>query len=391
MSSLFNLINIPFSYVIRFFYSLTNNYMLALLGFAIVVKIVLFPLGIKSQKNMVKQAALRPREMAIRNKYAGRNDQKTQQKCQQEVMELYQSENYNVASGCLPMIIQLLVIMAIYQIVYGPLTYLCSMSADCLNYVKEAVMYLKDTTVALDAIPKFIGNEIQLLSQINESGVSAVLEAMQTIGRAGADQIAEATRILGDLPDLTFFGADLSQTPTVALNVLILIPILNLVSTWGTTKITRKLSYQAPQQQADSSMKIMEYAMPLMIFYMAFRLPAALGLYWIFQNLLGIVQQFILSKMYPYPTFTEEELKAAEKELSGKAKREAPAKASSGEKKEVRSLHHIDDEDYEPAKKNGGAKKSAPTRYDVEDEPEAKPAEETPDSNSGIEKAPLKK
>ena len=113
MQGLFDLINIPFSWVIRFFYGLTDNYMVALLFFAIVVKVVLFPLGIKQQKNMVKQASLRPKEMAIRAKYAGRTDQATQQKMQNEIMSLYQSENYNPAGGCLPMLLQLLVVWAI--------------------------------------------------------------------------------------------------------------------------------------------------------------------------------------------------------------------------------------------------------------------------------------
>ena len=108
MQGLFDLINIPFSWVIRFFYGLTDNYMVALLFFAIVVKLVLFPIGIKTQKNMVKQASLRPKEMAIRAKYAGRTDQATQQKMQEETMELYKRENFNPAGGCLPLLLQLL-------------------------------------------------------------------------------------------------------------------------------------------------------------------------------------------------------------------------------------------------------------------------------------------
>ena len=398
MSKLFDLINIPFSYVIRFFYSLTGNYMLALLGFAVVVKIVLFPLGIKSQKNMVKQAQLRPREMAIRAKYAGRNDKVTQQKCQQEVMDLYQAENYNVASGCLPLIIQLIVIWAIYKIVYGPLTYLCSMSGDCLTYLKEAVMHLQNPDVAVGELKTFVGNEIQLLRQIKDLGIPAVVEAMQSLGNASAELISEASRILTDnWPNLTAFGFDLSATPTVGLNLLLLVPVLNLVTTWGSTKITKKLSYQAAnQQQTDTSMKIMEYAMPLMIFYMAFQLPAALGVYWIFQNLLGVLQQFILSKMYPYPTFTEEELKAAEKEIAGKVKKEKKNETGTEGKPAVRSLHHIDDDDYPvPVQNPNNGKKKKPSLETAEKEEPAKttaaPAPASAENaDSVIAKAPLK-
>lgn len=53
--------------------------------YAVLIKIVLFPFGMKQQKNMIKQASLRPKEMAIRKRYAGRNDKKTQMKMQEDL------------------------------------------------------------------------------------------------------------------------------------------------------------------------------------------------------------------------------------------------------------------------------------------------------------------
>ena len=409
MSSIFDIINIPFSYVIRFFYSVTGNYMLALLGFAVVVKLVLFPLGIKQQKNMVKQAALRPKELAIRARYAGRTDQATQQKMQQEVMALYQEENYNPASGCLPMLVQLLVIWAIYQIVYGPLTYLCSLSADALTALKSVVPQLvagvpdlaakftetKILSVAEDGTAAFRGNEIQLMQMIKSLAPAEIITALESAGSYTAEIVKEISGVLGNLPNMVFLGHDLSETPTIAFNALLLVPVLNLVTTWGTTKITKKLSYQAPsaQDQQGASMKIMEYVMPLMIFYMAFRLPAALGMYWIFQNVLGVGQSFILYKMYPYPTFTEAELKEAEKAVN--ARRDAKSeKTGKSDGKPVRSLHHIDDdeEDLTPRKQQKGPKKPY---IEEEDETEAENTageskSDAPEKRSGIERASLK-
>ncbi|MGM9624739.1 MAG: YidC/Oxa1 family membrane protein insertase [Eubacteriales bacterium] len=412
MSSLFDIINIPFSYVIRFFYMLTDNYMVSLLLFAIVVKVVLFPIGIKTQKNMIKQASLRPKEMAIRAKYAGRDDKATQQKMQNEIMTLYQNENYNPAGGCLPMLIQLLVIWAIYQIVYGPLTYLCGMSADALTMLRSAVGGLLGTE-------KYVGNEIQILNDITKLGIPAVIEALGSVEGATAEIISGIENVLvNHWPNMTVFGGalDLSATPSLSLNILLLIPILNLVTTWLTPKLTRKMTYQAPgQEQADASMKIMNLAMPLMIFYMAFKLPAALGVYWIFQNILGVLQQFILSKIYPFPTFTEEEMKAAVKAVNKgeKAEKKSGGNGSSGSGgKQVRSLHHIDDDDYpeppKPAGKNG-KKKQLPKPVsdetaEAENEDGAAAAEKTEDGEgteeasgqaeaadvSGIAPAPLK-
>jgi YidC/Oxa1 family membrane protein insertase len=112
-----NFLNKPIGWIINFCYDLIPNYAIALLIFTIVMKLILFPFGIKQQKNMIRQAKLRPKEMAIRNRYAGRTDKATQQKMQQEVMKLYQDENYNPASGCLPMILQLVIIFALYGVI----------------------------------------------------------------------------------------------------------------------------------------------------------------------------------------------------------------------------------------------------------------------------------
>ena len=380
MQALCNIINIPFSWVIRFFYGLTNNYMVALLLFAIVVKVVLFPIGIKTQKNMVKQASLRPREAAIRAKYAGRTDQATQQKMQNEIMSLYQSENYNPAGGCLPMILQLVVIFAIYQIVYGPLTYLCNMSA-------ESVSVLKDGIKLLQEVETYTGNQIQMLHDISVLGIETVLEALPAIEGYTAEIGASIEDVLiNNWPNMTVFGGklDLSATPTIAFNVLLLIPILNLITTFVSTKITRKFSYQSPDAaQMNSSMKIMEYTMPLMIFWMAFNLPAALGCYWIFQNVLGVLQSFILAKMYPYPKFTDEELKEAVKSINQGQKKDKKASGTGNSNggKAKRSLHHIDDEDYDDAPAQPTKKKSAET---------TETAEESHEDNGPVGYAPLK-
>ena len=391
MQGLFDLINIPFSWVIRFFYGLTDNYMVALLFFAIVVKVVLFPLGIKQQKNMVKQASLRPKEMAIRAKYAGRTDQATQQKMQNEIMSLYQSENYNPAGGCLPMLLQLLVVWAIYQIVYGPLTYLCGMSAEAVTLLKEGIRQLLEAET-------YTGNQIQMLNHISELGIQKIVEILPTLEGYTEELGTVIGEVLNNLPNMTVFGGklNLAATPTVAFNVLLLVPVLNLVTTWASTKITRKFTYQSPDAaQMNSSMKIMEITMPLMIFWMAFNLPAALGVYWIFQNILGVLQSFILSKMYPYPKFTDEELKEAVKNINQgqkKEKKSAPASNGTNSGTKKRSLHHIDDEDYAdlPAPQNTKKASRETAENAASDETAADTPADKPADNGPVGFAPLK-
>ena len=84
MDAIFRILALP----LNWFYHLTNNYVIALILYAVLIKIALFPLGIKQQKGMVKQASMRPKEMAIRKRYAGRTDKKTQMKMQEDLQKL---------------------------------------------------------------------------------------------------------------------------------------------------------------------------------------------------------------------------------------------------------------------------------------------------------------
>ena len=137
MSSIWDtIINRPLGWIIEISYRFTHNYAIALFIFALVLQIVLFPLGIKQQKNSVKQASLRPKEMAIRKKYAGRNDKPTQQKLNEEIMELYQRENFNPMGGCLPMLIQLPILFSLYNVVISPLKYICGFGAETIKNIQ---------------------------------------------------------------------------------------------------------------------------------------------------------------------------------------------------------------------------------------------------------------
>ena len=132
--NIMDIINIPAGYVIKLCNNIVGNqYLLALLIFSIIVEIILLPFAIKQQKNSIKQAKLRPKEMAIRKKYAGREDQPTKQKMSMEIQEMYQKEGYNPMGGCLPLLIQFPIIIALYNIVLNPLRYICNLSTDAIN------------------------------------------------------------------------------------------------------------------------------------------------------------------------------------------------------------------------------------------------------------------
>lgn len=359
MTSIWDIINIPLGWILKIGYELTHNYALALLFFAVVLQIILFPLGIKQQKNSVKQASLRPKEMAIRNKYAGRNDKVTQQKLNEEIMQLYQRENFNPMGGCLPMLIQLPILFSLYNVVMSPLKYVCGLSVDAITAIQAKVYELMSaaniTGFEAYAEGKAV-RQIELVNRMRELGVENFVD---NAGKVISEDI---------LPNFTVFGGmmDLSQTPSFTnFNLLLLVPLLTLIVTYGSTFITRKLTYNPnPDAQNDMSMKIMNLSMPLLSVYISFTVAAAIGLYWVFRNILSVLQQLILCKMFPIPKFTEEDYKAAEREAN-MSKRQI----KKSEKQKVRSLHRIDEDDDEAPAENKPAenKIEAPT-----EEPETK-------------------
>ncbi len=113
-----------FGYIMKLCYSISfSNYIVALFFFALIMELILFPLGIKQQKSSVLLSKIRPKENAIKSKYRGRNDRATQQKMNMEIQEMYKAEGYSATAGCLPLLIQLPLVIVLFGIVQKPLTY----------------------------------------------------------------------------------------------------------------------------------------------------------------------------------------------------------------------------------------------------------------------------
>ena len=359
-------IAIPLGWIIRVCYSLVDNYFLALLLFAIVMQILLLYFSIKQQKNSVQQAKLAPKTAAIRKKYAGRNDAQTQQKMQEELQEMYQKEKYSPFGGCLPLLIQMPILFALYNVVMNPLRYITGISADTIAQIQTHMT--DDLGIVLN--PR--GIYIDMMNYIREDMAYYVEKFAE---------LADKT-----LPDMTFFGTDLSRIPTTTFQPfdwLMLVPILTFVFMLLTQKITRMFTYQSPESieaQKSPSMKVMNWSMPLLSVWIAFSVPAAIGLYWIFRNIISCIQQIILANVIPAPRFTEEDYKQAEKELKSSGKSTASRRPVS--KVPPKSLHHIDDEEYqakleEAWRKAKEEEKKASAPVIKEDKAEDAPAKES--------------
>lgn len=327
-----------------------NSYILTLFIFAIIMELVFIPFSIKQQKNSIRQAKLRPKEMAIRKKYAGRNDQATQQKVTQEIQELYQKENFNPMGGCLPLVFQLPVLIVLYWIVVDPLQYVLGMSKD-LASVLHSFMTTATAEGGLGLTLKSTNGSIEILSKIRELGPEA-FRGIEDFCANGGEVFGKVEEIAAASPNFNIGPINFGLAPTFdfsSVNAwLLAIPVLTFVVYFFSMRLSRKFTFQ-PTQSADDrqqacSNNMMDITMPLMSVWMTFIVPGAVGVYWIFKSILSTVKQFVMSKVMPLPKFTEEDYKAAEREILGKQPKKIQKSENAGK---VRSLHHIDDEDYD--------------------------------------------
>lgn len=324
MSAIWDFIVGLFGYVMQFCYRISfDNYALALLFYALFFKLLLLPFGIKQQKSQIKMAKLRPKMAAIEKKYQGRTDRATLQKKQEELMELQQKEGYSPLSGCLPMLIQMPIIIALFSIIRQPLTYISRLTADQVTRLADLLGFSGQTA---DQV------QLSILSGINGDNMEAVKE------------------IIGDaiLPNLNFLGINFAATPNLtAPSLALIIPFLVFAAQFFSMKLMRKFGGSAnPAMETTPEMKmsntIMDLVMPAMTFGFAFTFSAAIGVYWIYQSALGLLQSFLLSKIMPLPHYTDEEIREMQK-----AEKRRMQEARAAKKTSPYSLHHIDDDDDE--------------------------------------------
>jgi len=231
-------------------------------------------------------------------------------------------------SGCLPMLVQLPIIFALYNIIRNPLTYISRLAPEVIDNIKT---YIISNSGNFTEFIKALTPEtkIQNIQQID------IIKIFNTewfeVIRANVEGLADFKNI-----DFGFFGQMLTSSPAEAgLSILLLIPFLNFAASFLITRLTKKIN--ASTMSADvannKSMKFMEYGMPLLIVYMSYTWYAALGLYWIFQSILDSVRMLILSKVYPIPKISEEEYELARKQNGtvSKKKKKKPAVIESEE------------------------------------------------------------
>jgi YidC/Oxa1 family membrane protein insertase len=133
-------IAVPFGYLLRYIYNFVNNYGLSIVIFTFVVKLLMLPLTLKQTKSMKEMQELNPKLKELQKKYA-----KDKQKLNEKTMELYKQHNVNPASGCLPLLIQLPIIIALFNVLRQPEKYV--FTPEVYDAVGKSFLWLKDLSV----------------------------------------------------------------------------------------------------------------------------------------------------------------------------------------------------------------------------------------------------
>lgn len=264
-----------FGYILNFLYNICNNYGIAIIIFSVLLRLILLPLTIKQQKTMQKSTKLNAKMQELQFKY--KNDP---ERLNQETLRMYKEENLSPFSGCLSMILQLVIIVSVFYMVSSPLTYMKKLDPQIINEYRTKL------------------NE-------DNAGVSSYHEIAIIQRYSGMDDRLKI--------NMNFLGIDLSQVPKDNFTDfrVYIIPLLYVVSSFISIKITtknqmntqNKLIESSDQKDAGGSnelqsvqqmSKSMNYMMPILSLSIAIIAPLGLALYWLISNILMTVERVVI-------------------------------------------------------------------------------------------------
>ena len=332
----------PFTWLLTVLYQFFNSYGLALIFFALIVKVILFPLSLKGKKGMIQMNMLNGKMQKLQKQYG-----KDQQRYQLEVQKLYEKEGANPMGGCLWSFLPLFILLPVYALIRQPLKYMMGLTGEQIGAVAQALNWgsVASANGWIREAAEFANvgyNQLYLASLITPEKVAAVQAAVGTTAK-------EIFSI-----NFSFFGVNLALKPELKFWLdgmmgfgLFLVPVVSALTSilfsWVTTK-TNNMNNQA--QQNNSTNRMMLLMSPLMSLWIGFAMPAALSIYWIANNVLGLAQEIISGKL-----LKKDYEKAAEAARLREIEEKEEEKRLRREKAEQRAR------EAEEARKNKGKKK----------------------------------
>ena len=324
----------PFAWLLMLFYDFSQNYGIALILFALVIKLVLFPFNLKGKKSMIQMNLLSSKMQQLQKQYG-----KDRERYNLEIQKLYEKEKVNPMSGCLWSFIPIIFLMVLYGIIREPLTYLMNVPADMIETVAEITGVANSGTYPQIAMLKAIADP-------------AVLEQVKAaLGEsAGAGLFSMNVEFLGinlaNIPQLNFWSNGMNWG-SVGLFLLPLVSVgTSLLSMYVSMKTNQMNRGGEQNDQMAKTNRTMMIFMPIMSLWIGFTVPAGLSIYWIAQYIFSIFQELICGRLLK---------KDYERARAEAAERERQEKEDEKRRKEEARLER--QRRLEEEKKNRGKKK----------------------------------
>lgn len=354
------------------------NVALAIVLYTIIMYLLMTPLQIKQQKFSKMNAVMQPELQKIQKKYAGKKDEVSMQKMNQETQAVYAKYGVSPMGSCVQLLIQMPVLLALYQVIYripgyisaigntlGNLASASGFDAFFKNFVEKLnvnnLAFVDDTKEAvIDVIYKLTPSQWEKLAEAsqNEAFYSEVVNVK--------DQVSTWT---------TFFSLNISESPWDIIKTafaggtwgLVIAAAMIPILAWLTQVLNYKLMPQAANNNNNNNgndmMKQMNTWMPMMSAFFCLTLPVGIGVYWIAGAVIRSIQQVVINRQMNRVDINELIQKNLEKANKKREKQGLPPQKITNQARiDVRNLE-VDKEQKAKKAADAAEKAKASTEY----------------------------
>ncbi|MDD6618880.1 MAG: YidC/Oxa1 family membrane protein insertase [Lachnospiraceae bacterium] len=299
-----------------------QNVGLSIIIFTLIIYMILTPIQIKQQKLSKMTAIMNPELQAIQKKYKNKKDQASMMKMQEETTLVYQKYGVSPMGTCLPLLIQMPILLALYQVIYRIPAYVGSVRA----IFTDAVTKITSVNGYTDIIQNFLtDNKINTVQLTLENGVAtnnSIIDVLYKLSPsqweafAEIDKFSSFSNVINDTASeiahvQSFLGLNIADTPFAIVKTAIaagsillaigaiLIPFLAWFTQWLNYKLMPQATSSNNSDAANSmeaTMKTMNTTMPLMSAFFCLTLPVGMGIYWIAGAVIRSVQMLVINR-----------------------------------------------------------------------------------------------
>lgn len=306
---MFNAIIMPIAQVLGYIFDLLfealsflhiGNVAIAIILFTIIVKLCMLPLSIKQQKLAKLNSVMSPEIKAINEKYKDKkNDQNAMMKMQEETKAVYEKYGVSQMGGCVQMLIQMPILLALYQVFRFIPLYITQLKNLFTAFLTDngGIMSASGYTDTMKQFGENIDwtNVNTAITEINKFSTEN-WEALRNAFPAFSDIIANSHASLEQMN--TFLGINMSQEPGFGLTLAFLIPVLSGLSQFISVKVAQGNTPVDDDNPMAASMRMTTYIFPLISAFIAISVPAGLGLYWIATSVIQTIITVFINRYY---------------------------------------------------------------------------------------------